>query len=70
MKVGVGVGVGVGVVKSVETLAMAIVGDFRQNNFWVWFWGWTLAGGVDERLVWCGELRAPKQLSPQGKLSE
>ncbi|PMD27532.1 hypothetical protein NA56DRAFT_696533 [Hyaloscypha hepaticicola] len=41
----VGVGVGVGVVKIVETLVMVIVGDFRQNNFWVWFWGWTLAGG-------------------------
>ena len=55
----------------VLAMAMAIVGDLRQNNFWVWFiWGWTLAGGVDERLVWCGELRAPKQLSPQGKLSE
>jgi hypothetical protein len=27
-------------------MAMAIVGDLRQNNFWVWFiWGWTVAGG-------------------------
>ena len=30
----------------VLAMAMAIVGDLRQNNFWVWFiWVWTVAGG-------------------------
>jgi FtsH-binding integral membrane protein len=39
-------------------MAMAIVGDLRQNIFWVWFiWGWTVAV-----VVWVSS--RPPKLSP------